>query len=281
MRANRPSTGADAAGQLELFDGALAEPGRARGEPVVARDRPRRSNANLEAVPIESAEPSEPAGGGLHAGSDRAALAALEAALLDARSSAGRRSLASAGARRLAASARGPAEERERDRGVPGRDRRPARVVGSERAQRPRGGDDRRLPALVPATRGPCAGHLLPALSPPAQVPPMGQPTRRRPRPIRGPRAAAEAPAGAGLVDSRRVPTPTRRRGPARAEPARARRARSPRIARPRHDGTPPLRALRARMARPRARRTEAFAACPPREGRQVSTSAAAGSPRP
>src|SRR6266540_5207182 len=88
MRANRPSTGADAAGQLELFDGALAEPGRARGEPVVARDRPRRSNANLEAVPIESAEPSEPAGEGSHAGADRATLAALEAALVDARSAA-------------------------------------------------------------------------------------------------------------------------------------------------------------------------------------------------
>ncbi len=88
MRANRPSTGADAAGQLELFDGALAEPGRARGEPVVARDRPRRSNANLEAVPIESAEPSEPAGEASHAGADRATLAALEAALVDARSAA-------------------------------------------------------------------------------------------------------------------------------------------------------------------------------------------------
>src|SRR6266508_4497835 len=87
-RANRLPTNADAACQLELFDGTLAEPGRARDELPAARDRPRRSNANLEAVPIESAEPSEPAGGGLHAGSDRAALAALEAALLDARSAA-------------------------------------------------------------------------------------------------------------------------------------------------------------------------------------------------
>src|SRR6266511_334076 len=88
MRANRPSTGADAAGQLELFDGALAELGRARDEPAVARDGPRRPNANLEAVPIESAERSEPAGGGPHAGADRATLAALEAALADARAAA-------------------------------------------------------------------------------------------------------------------------------------------------------------------------------------------------
>src|SRR6266536_2476028 len=180
MRANRPPTDADAARQLELFDGTLAEPGRARDELPVARDRPRRSNANLEAVPIESAKPSHPAGGGPHAGADRATLAALEAALVDARSaaddrpgpcrprlpprrtrhparsSAGSRSLAAAGARRLAESARSLAEERERDRGVPGRDRRPPRVVGSARAERPRGGDDRRLPSLVPATSGPC-----------------------------------------------------------------------------------------------------------------------------
>jgi integrase/recombinase XerC len=88
MRANRPSTGADAAGQLELSDGALAEPGRARDESAVARDRPRRSNASLEAVPIESAERSEPAGAGPHADADRATLAALEAALVDARSAA-------------------------------------------------------------------------------------------------------------------------------------------------------------------------------------------------
>jgi hypothetical protein len=84
MRASRPPTGADAACQLELFDGTLAEPGPARDELPVARDRLRRSNANLEAVPIESAEPSEPAGGGPHADADRATLAALEAALVDA-----------------------------------------------------------------------------------------------------------------------------------------------------------------------------------------------------
>src|SRR5438093_1596306 len=139
MRPSRPPPGADAARQLELFDGTLAEPG-ARDELPVARTGPRRSNANL-AVPIESVE-------------------------------------------------------------------------RSERAERPRGGDDRRPPALVPAARGPCAGDLLPALSPPAQVPPLGQPTRRRPRPIRRPRAAAEAAAGARLANPRRVLTPTRRRGP-------------------------------------------------------------------
>src|SRR6266516_4146833 len=88
MRANRPPAGADAARQLELFDGTLAEPGRARDDLPVARDGPRRSNANLEAVPIESAERSEPAGARPHAGADRAALAALEAALVDARSAA-------------------------------------------------------------------------------------------------------------------------------------------------------------------------------------------------
>jgi len=88
MRTNRPPTGADAARQLELFDGTLAEPGRARDELPVAGERPRRSNANLEAVPIESAERSGPAGGGPHAGADRATLAALEAALVDARSAA-------------------------------------------------------------------------------------------------------------------------------------------------------------------------------------------------
>jgi hypothetical protein len=88
MPANRPPTGADAARQLELFDGTLAEQGRARDDLPVARDGPRRSNANLEAVPIASAEPSEPAGGGPHAGADRGTLAALEAALADARSAA-------------------------------------------------------------------------------------------------------------------------------------------------------------------------------------------------
>src|SRR5213592_4026158 len=72
MRPSRPPPGADAARQLELFDGTLAEPG--------ARD-------DL-AVPIESVERSEPAGAGPHADADRATLAALEAALVDARSAA-------------------------------------------------------------------------------------------------------------------------------------------------------------------------------------------------
>jgi integrase/recombinase XerC len=88
MRANRPSTGADGAGQLELFDGTLAEPGRARDKLPVARDGPRGLNPSLEVVPIKSAERIEPTGAGPHAGPDRATLAALEAALLDARSAA-------------------------------------------------------------------------------------------------------------------------------------------------------------------------------------------------
>src|SRR5205809_5590004 len=86
MPPSRPPPGADAARQLELFDGTLAEPG-ARDELPVARTGPRRSNANL-AVPIESVERSEPAGAGPHADADRATLAALEAALVDARSAA-------------------------------------------------------------------------------------------------------------------------------------------------------------------------------------------------
>jgi hypothetical protein len=87
IRANRPPTGADAARQLELFDGTLAEPGRARDE-LPARTGQRHSNANLEAVSIESAERSEPPGAGPHTDADRATLAALEAALVDARSAA-------------------------------------------------------------------------------------------------------------------------------------------------------------------------------------------------
>jgi hypothetical protein len=88
MRADRPPIGPDAATQLELFDGTLAEPGRAQDELPVARERPRRSSANLEAAPIKSVEPSDPAAAGRHAGADRATLAALEAALVDARSAA-------------------------------------------------------------------------------------------------------------------------------------------------------------------------------------------------
>jgi integrase/recombinase XerC len=88
MRASRPPAGADAARQLELFDGTLAQPGRAWDELPVARTGPRHSNANLEAVPIESAERSELGVAGPHADADRATLAALEAALVDARSAA-------------------------------------------------------------------------------------------------------------------------------------------------------------------------------------------------
>jgi hypothetical protein len=88
MRANRPPAGADAARQLALFDGMPAEPGRPPDELPVARTGPRHSNADPEAVPNESAERSEPAGAGPHADADRATLAALEAALVDARSAA-------------------------------------------------------------------------------------------------------------------------------------------------------------------------------------------------
>jgi hypothetical protein len=90
MRANPPPTDGDAACQLELFDGTLAESGRGRNDLPVASDGPPPSNASLEAeaLPIESAERSENAGGGRHAGADRATLAALEAALVDARSAA-------------------------------------------------------------------------------------------------------------------------------------------------------------------------------------------------
>src|SRR6266508_3789214 len=201
MPAKRAPVEVESPDQLELFDEALTEPERDREEPLGAKDGLGRWHDDVGGLPTEPAESSEPAGGGPQAGGDRAVLKALEATLADARASAddrpalvvlasrfprtrrpdgpagGRRSLTSAGARRLAASARSPAEERERDRGVPGRDRRPARAIGSERAEHPRGGDDRRLPALVPAARGPCAGNLLPALSPPAQVPPVGEPT--------------------------------------------------------------------------------------------------------
>src|SRR5688500_16603212 len=88
MRANRPPTGADAAYQLELFDEALAEPKRAQAELPVAEDKLRRSNASLQVVPIEPAEPDGLANGGSHAGADRVTLAALETALADARAAA-------------------------------------------------------------------------------------------------------------------------------------------------------------------------------------------------
>jgi len=88
MRANRPDSVADTAGQLELFDDALAEPEHTRAELPVDKDRLRRTNARLEVVPIEPAESREPADGGSQAGVDRATLAALETALVDARAAA-------------------------------------------------------------------------------------------------------------------------------------------------------------------------------------------------
>jgi integrase/recombinase XerC len=88
VRANRPHAGADAARQLELFDDALVEPEHARAGLPVAKDTLHRSNASLEVVPIEPAEPDELADGGSHAGADRATLAALETALADARAAA-------------------------------------------------------------------------------------------------------------------------------------------------------------------------------------------------
>ncbi len=88
MRANRPHAGADAARQLERFDGTLVESEHARAELPVAKGTLHRSNASLEVVPIEPAEPDEPANGGSHAGADRATLAALETALADARAAA-------------------------------------------------------------------------------------------------------------------------------------------------------------------------------------------------
>jgi len=54
---------ARSAGQLELFADALAESARARADPIVADDRPRRPNAYLEVDPAGPTKPSAPAGG--------------------------------------------------------------------------------------------------------------------------------------------------------------------------------------------------------------------------
>ena len=135
------------------------------------------------------------------------------------------RRFAAPSSRRLATKARDLAEEPERDRGLPRRDRRPPRLVGGERAERSRRSDDRRLPERLPAAGPSGAGDLLPALSPPAPVPSLGQPTRRRLRPVPRSRAATEASAGARLADPRGVSPPPRRRRPSRAQPARPRRA--------------------------------------------------------
>src|SRR5215211_3115717 len=236
MRANRPPTGADAARQLELFDGTLAEPGRARDELPVARDRLRRSNANLEAVPVESAERSERAGGGPHAGVDRATLAALEAALVDARSEADDRPALVVLASRLGElggpvrpPARGLSLRRARDdwlRRLEAQQKSESAIVAYRVAiddllewSEANGRNVLEEATIVDYLRsyqqraGPAQATYYRRFSPPAQVPPVGQPTGNRPRPIRRARAAAEAAAGARLADPRRVPTSTRRRG--------------------------------------------------------------------
>ena len=69
--------------------------------------------------------------------------------------------------------------------------------------------------------------------------------------------------------------------GTSRTEPAWPRRARPARPAHARHDRTTPLRAVRARVAGPRPRRTQAVAARPPRERRQAPVPAAPRRPRP
>ena len=112
------------------------------------------SFADLEALPTKPAATGGPDQAGALGGADRAALNALEAALADARARADDRPpllvlasclgqlgvaparptldgsrIAPAGARGLAAPARDLAEERERARRLPSRDRRPARLV--------------------------------------------------------------------------------------------------------------------------------------------------------
>lgn len=71
MRAKKAPVEFDLTRPLELFDEALAESERARAEPVVANDRRRRWNADVEAV-LEPAKPSTPPGG-IHAAAVRAA----------------------------------------------------------------------------------------------------------------------------------------------------------------------------------------------------------------
>jgi hypothetical protein len=88
MPANGASAETESARQLQLFDGALAGPERPGAELSVAENGPSRSNAILESGTIEVAEPSEPADWGPHEGADRATIAALEAALADARAAA-------------------------------------------------------------------------------------------------------------------------------------------------------------------------------------------------
>ncbi len=63
VRANDTVADLCSAGQLELFADALAESARARADPIVADDRPRRPNAHLEVHPAGPTKPSAPSGG--------------------------------------------------------------------------------------------------------------------------------------------------------------------------------------------------------------------------
>jgi integrase/recombinase XerC len=76
MPAKQQPNGADSACQLELFHESVADPHRGG------------SDANLEALPAESAEPSEVTGSGTYTDADRSLLNALEGALADARAAA-------------------------------------------------------------------------------------------------------------------------------------------------------------------------------------------------
>ncbi len=255
MRANRQPTGANAACQLELFDGTL---GRARDELPVARDRPRRSNTTLEAVPIESAEPRQPAGGGPHAGADRATLAALEAALADARAAADDRPALVVLASRLGELGTPPV-------------RPPAGGLSLREAR-----DDwlRRLEAQQKSESAIVAYRVA--------IDDLLEWLEANGRNVRE---------EATIVDYLR--SYQQRAGPAQATYYRRflllrkflrwvsqrEGVRDPFV-----DLEPPpkpLRALRARVAGSRPQRTQAVAARPTREGRQVSTSTVASSPRP
>jgi integrase/recombinase XerC len=76
MPAKQQPNGVDSACQLELFHESVADPHRGG------------SDANLEALPAEPAEPSEVTGSGTHTDADRSVLNALEGALADARAAA-------------------------------------------------------------------------------------------------------------------------------------------------------------------------------------------------
>jgi integrase/recombinase XerC len=76
MPAKQQPNGVDSACQLKLFHESVADPHRGG------------SDANLEALPAESAEPSEVTGSGTYTYADRSVLNALERALADARASA-------------------------------------------------------------------------------------------------------------------------------------------------------------------------------------------------